>query len=39
MSHHLWLDVTKIVNKYFEGITLASILEKYGESAVPARRE
>jgi len=36
MSHHLWLDVTKIVNKYFEGITLASILEKYGKSAVPA---
>jgi Rrf2 family iron-sulfur cluster assembly transcriptional regulator len=30
MSHHVWEDVTKIVNKYFEGITLASILEKYG---------
>ena len=33
MSHHVWFDVSKMVNKYFEGITLASILEKYGDLA------
>ena len=30
MSHHVWLDVTNMVGKYFEDITLASILKKYG---------
>ena len=30
MSHKVWLDATKLVNKYFSEITLASILEKYG---------
>lgn len=31
MSHQVWLDVSNKVNDYFAGITLASILEKYGE--------
>ena len=30
MSHHVWLEVTSLVNNYLTGITLASILEKYG---------
>ena len=36
MSHHVWLEATHIINKYFEGITLASILEKYGTDPFPA---
>lgn len=35
MSHHVWLEVSEMVNKYFSGITLASILEKYGNTAFP----
>ena len=30
MTHHVWRDVSDLVNKFFENITLASILEKYG---------
>ena len=33
ICHQIWLDVSVLVNKYFEGITLASILEKYGDVA------
>jgi Rrf2 family iron-sulfur cluster assembly transcriptional regulator len=29
LSHHIWEDLSKIVNDYFAGITLASIVEKY----------
>ena len=36
MSHHVWLDVTAMVNRYFEGITIASILQKYGTGPFPA---
>ena len=36
MIHHVWCDVSKLVNKYFEDITLASILEKYGTGPFPA---
>ena len=35
MSHHVLLDVTKLINKHLDGITLASILEKYGDLFVP----
>jgi Rrf2 family iron-sulfur cluster assembly transcriptional regulator len=30
LSHAVWENVTELVNNYFTGITLASILEKYG---------
>jgi len=36
MAHHVWQDVSSAVNKYFEGITLASILKKYGAGPFPA---
>ena len=36
MSHHVWLDVIKMANKYFESITLASVMEKYGNGPFPA---
>jgi Rrf2 family iron-sulfur cluster assembly transcriptional regulator len=29
LSHHVWEDLAKIVNNYFSGITLASIVEKF----------
>ena len=29
LSHNVWMDVNKLVRNYFEGITIASILEKY----------
>ena len=35
MAHHVWLDVSELVNTYFEGITLASILKKYGDGSFP----
>ena len=31
LSHYIWLEVNELVKKYFSGITVASILEKYGE--------
>lgn len=37
MSHKVWLEASALVNNYFAGITLASILEKYGEYPVPAK--
>jgi Rrf2 family iron-sulfur cluster assembly transcriptional regulator len=30
LSHAVWENVTELVNNYFTGITLASILEQYG---------
>ena len=35
MSHHVWTDVNEMVKNYFAGITLSSILEKYGTSVNP----
>ena len=32
MSHHVWIDVNEMVKNYFAGITLSSILEKYGNT-------
>jgi Rrf2 family iron-sulfur cluster assembly transcriptional regulator len=29
LSHHVWEDLTKIVNNYFSDITLASIMDRY----------
>jgi Rrf2 family iron-sulfur cluster assembly transcriptional regulator len=29
LSHHVWEDLAAMVNSYFAGITLASIVEKY----------
>ena len=34
MSHNVWLDVSDRINKYFESVTLASILEKYGKDCL-----
>jgi len=36
MSHHVFAEVTDQINRYFESITLASILDKYGEGPFPA---
>ena len=36
MCHHVWHDVSNLVNKYFEGITLASVLKKYGAGPFPS---
>jgi Rrf2 family iron-sulfur cluster assembly transcriptional regulator len=36
MSHHIWHDMNTMVNSYFDGITLASILEKSGQYELPA---
>ena len=38
MSHHVWVDINHMVRRYFDGITIASILEKHGHtgSAVSA---
>jgi Rrf2 family iron-sulfur cluster assembly transcriptional regulator len=33
LSHAVWENVTELVNNYFAGITLASIMEKYGHLA------
>jgi Rrf2 family iron-sulfur cluster assembly transcriptional regulator len=30
LSHAVWENVTELVNNYFTGITLASIMEQYG---------
>jgi Rrf2 family iron-sulfur cluster assembly transcriptional regulator len=30
LSHAIWVNVTALINDYFSGITLASIIEKYG---------
>ena len=30
ISHQVWVDLNELVKKYFDSITLASILEKYG---------
>jgi Rrf2 family iron-sulfur cluster assembly transcriptional regulator len=30
LSHTIWVNVAALVNDYFAGITLASIIEKYG---------
>jgi len=35
MAHHVWFDATILVGKYFEGITLASILKNYGDGPFP----
>jgi Rrf2 family iron-sulfur cluster assembly transcriptional regulator len=35
LCHNVWADVTEIVQKYFAGITLTSILEKYGNEPAP----
>ena len=35
MAHHVWIDATSMVKKYFEGITLASILVQYGDGPFP----
>jgi len=35
MTHHVWTDVSSLVNKYFESITLASILKEYGDGPFP----
>ncbi|WP_043922998.1 RrF2 family transcriptional regulator [Leadbettera azotonutricia] len=29
LSHHVWEDLTKMVNDYFAGITLSSIIDKH----------
>ena len=39
ISHHVWLDVSSMVNKYFADITLASILKKYGGGPFPIENE
>ena len=33
MSHHVFTEAGDMVNKYFESVTLSSILEKYGDSS------
>jgi Rrf2 family iron-sulfur cluster assembly transcriptional regulator len=33
MCHHVWTDVSDMVKEYFSGITISSILEKYGNLA------
>ena len=35
MSHQVLVDMTNLVNSFFEGITLASILEKYKACPFP----
>jgi Rrf2 family iron-sulfur cluster assembly transcriptional regulator len=35
LSHAIWVNVTALVNDYFAGITLASILEKYSHLVQP----
>ena len=35
MSHNIFTEVTKIVDAYFSGLTLAYIIEKYGKIPVP----
>ena len=35
MSHQVWVDVTGLVNNFFAGITLESILEKYEDKETP----
>ena len=39
ISHHVWLDLSRLVNDYFKEITLASILEKYGDGPFPISQE
>ena len=39
MAHSVWLDVTNMVNNYFEGITLDSILKKYGDGSFPIKEK
>jgi len=39
MAHGIWLDVTNVVNNYFEGITLDSIIKKYGDGPFPLGAE
>ena len=36
LSHYIWLEVNELVKKYFSGITIASILEKYGDATCGA---
>jgi len=31
LSHHIWVEIHDIVNKYFDSITLAEIINKYGD--------
>ena len=38
LCHNVWMDVTEMVQNYFAGITLASILEKYGNDAVSGKK-
>jgi Rrf2 family iron-sulfur cluster assembly transcriptional regulator len=33
MSHQVWIGANELVKEYFAGITLASILERYGKNA------
>jgi Rrf2 family iron-sulfur cluster assembly transcriptional regulator len=35
MSHHVFTEITRRVNAYFSELTLASIIEKYGNSPIP----
>ena len=35
MCHHVWIELNDLVNEYFSNITLASILEKYGDKPFP----
>ena len=32
LSHNIWLNVNELVKNYFASLTLASILERYGEA-------
>ena len=32
LSHYVWLEVNELVKNYFDGITIASIMAKYGKS-------
>ncbi|MDR0512638.1 MAG: Rrf2 family transcriptional regulator [Treponema sp.] len=36
MSHHIWVGATDMVNGYFHGITLSSILKDYKKEPIPA---
>jgi Rrf2 family iron-sulfur cluster assembly transcriptional regulator len=36
ITHHVWEDLSGLVNNYFDGITLASILKKYKENRLSA---
>ena len=39
LSHYVWLEVNELVKNYFESITLASILDKYGNTTTDQEAE